>query len=325
MGSEAGTKFPMLSLNSGHRMPVLGLGTFEFNFRPEKAILAFIEAIKIGYRQFDSASLYGSEGALGEAISEAVQTGLIGSRKELFITSKLWCHDNHPDLVLSAIRSSLRNLKMEYLDLYLVHWPIHAKPGSLLFPMRKEDLIPFDLKGVWEAMEQCQRLGLVKSIGVSNFTRKRLDELLSFANIPPAVNQVEMHPAWRQETLKEYCAIKGINLTGYSPLGGKGSAGGNPVLASDVLKEIADAKGKTVAQISLRWLYEQRVSIVVKSFSKDRLAENTEIFDWELTPDERQKINTIPQEKVWPVEDILYKEGSFISVDRQDIDEINEA
>ncbi|KAJ4779084.1 NAD(P)-linked oxidoreductase superfamily protein [Rhynchospora pubera] len=324
MGSESGTEFPVLSLNSGHTMPVLGLGTFEFNFRPEKAKLAFLEAIKIGYRHFDSASLYGSEGALGEAISEAVQTGLIGSRKELFITSKLWCHDNHPDLVLPAIRSSLRNLKMEYLDLYLVHWPIHAKPGSLLFPMRKEDLIPFDLKGVWKAMEQCQRLGLVKSIGVSNFTTKRLNEMLTFAEIPPSVNQVEMHPAWRQEKLKEYCAIKGINLTAYSPLGGKGSMGGNPVLASGVLKEIADAKGKTVAQISLRWLYVQGVSIVVKSFSKDRLAENTEIFDWELTPDERQKINTIPQEKVWPVEDILYKEGSFISVDPQDI-EINEA
>ncbi|KAJ4752910.1 NAD(P)-linked oxidoreductase superfamily protein [Rhynchospora pubera] len=305
-------------------MPLLGLGTFEFSFGPEKAKLAFIEAIRIGYRHFDTAAPYGSEGVLGEAISEAVQTGLIRSRNELFITSKLWCHDNHPELVLPAIRCSLRKLKMEYLDLYLIHWPIRAKPGSQFIPLRKEDLVPFDLKGVWKAMEQCQRLGLAKSIGVSNFTTKRLNEMLTFAKIPPAVNQVEMNPAWRQEKLKEYCAINGINVTAYSPLGGKGSSGGNPVLASDVLKEIAAAKGKTVAQISLRWLYEQGVSIVVKSFNKERLAENTDIFDWELTTEEREKINTIPQEKVWPIEDILCKEGSFISVDRQDI-EINEA
>ncbi|KAJ4765227.1 NAD(P)-linked oxidoreductase superfamily protein [Rhynchospora pubera] len=220
--SEVGTKFPVVSLNSGCTMPLLGLGTFEFSFGPEKGKLAFIEAIRIGYRHFDTAAPYGSEGVLGEAISEAVQTGLIRSRNELFITSKLWCHDNHPELVLPAIRCSLRKLKMEYQDLYLIHWPIRAKPGSQFFPLRKEDLVPFDLKGVWKAMEQCQRLGLAKSIGVSNFTTKRLNEMLTFAKIPPTVNQVEMNPAWRQEKLKEYCAINGINVTAYSPLGGKG-------------------------------------------------------------------------------------------------------
>ncbi|KAJ4752909.1 NAD(P)-linked oxidoreductase superfamily protein [Rhynchospora pubera] len=320
MAAEAGTKIPLVTLSSGHSMPVMGLGTFEHPFDPEKAKTAVLEAIKIGYRHFDTASLYGSEGALGEAIAEAVQLGLIESRNDVFITSKLWWNDNHPDLVLPAIRSSLRNLKMEYLDLYLIHWPVSVKPGPITFPIRREDIVPFYLKGVWEAMEECQRLGLTKSIGVSNFTTKKLEELLAFAKISPAVNQVEMNPSWRQQKLKEYCAQKGIIITAYSPLGGQSMSGRNLVLTSDVLTEIANAKGKSVAQISLRWLYEQGASIVVKSFKKERLMENIEIFNWELTDEERLKINTIPRQKMCTVEVMLSKEGSLTSVDLADIE-----
>ncbi|KAJ4817943.1 NAD(P)-linked oxidoreductase superfamily protein [Rhynchospora pubera] len=320
MAAEAGTKIPLVTLSSGHSMPVMGLGTFEHPFDPEKAKTAVLEAIKIGYRHFDTASLYGSEGALGEAIAEAVQLGLIESRNDVFITSKLWWNDNHPDLVLPAIRSSLRNLKMEYLDLYLIHWPVSVKPGPITFPIRRENIVPFYLKGVWEAMEECQRLGLTKSIGVSNFTTKKLEELLAFAKISPAVNQVEMNPSWRQQKLTEYCAQKGIIITAYSPLGGQSMSGRNLVLTSDVLTEIANAKGKSVAQISLRWLYEQGASIVVKSFKKERLMENIEIFNWELTDEERLKINTIPRQKMCTVEVMLSKEGSLTSVDLADIE-----
>ncbi|KAF3338446.1 Non-functional NADPH-dependent codeinone reductase 2 [Carex littledalei] len=320
MALETSTKIPLKTLSSGHDMPVVALGTAESSFDPDKAIAAIIEAIKIGYRHFDTASLYGSEGALGDGIAEAVQLGLIGSRADVFITSKLWCTDNHPDSVLSAIKTSLRNLKMDYLDLYLIHWPISTKSGPNTFPLKRDEVIPLDLKGVWEAMEECQKLGLTRSIGVSNFTTKKLEELLQFAKIPPAVNQVEMNPAWQQQKLKEYCTKKRITITAYSPLGGQMKSIPNAVLTSDVLKEIADAKGKSIAQISLRWILEQGVGIVVKSFRKERLIQNLKIFDWELTEEESAKINTIAQKKGVTAENVLSSEGSITSVDFTDID-----
>jgi diketogulonate reductase-like aldo/keto reductase len=312
-------KVPKLTLNSGHGMPVVGMGTAEFPVIPEKMKQAYLDAIAVGYRHFDTASLYRTEEPLGEAIQEAIKLGLIGSREELFVTSKLWCTQNHPDLVLPSIKSSLENLKTDYLDLYLIHWPMSVKPGPYSFPIKRDDVVPLDLKGVWKSMEECQKLGLTKAIGVSNFTTRKLEELLAFANIPPAIDQVEMNPTCQQQKLKEYCEKKGICITAYSPLGGQ-MKGTNPVLNSEVLKEIADAKGKTVAQISLRWLLEQGVSMVVKSFNKERLQQNLDIFDWELTEEERQKISTIPQQKRAFVELMLTKEGSLNSIDISDID-----
>ncbi|XP_078165781.1 non-functional NADPH-dependent codeinone reductase 2-like [Carex rostrata] len=311
-------KIPKLTLNSGHVMPVVGLGTAEYPSTPEKRKSAYLDAIAVGYRHFDTASLYNTEQPLGEAIQEAIKLGLIGSREELFITSKLWCPDNHPDLVLPAIKSSLKILKTDYLDLYLIHWPVSVKPGPPSFPLKRDDVVPLDLKGVWQAMEECQRLGLTKAIGVSNFNRRKLEELLAFAKIPPAVDQVEMNISWQQQKLKEYCAKKGICITAYSPLGGQ--FGANSVLTSDVLKEIASAKGKTAAQIALRWLLEQGVSMVVKSFNKERLQQNLEIFDWELTEEEQQKISKIPQKNRVSIEKLLTKEGSLNSIDISDLE-----
>lgn len=321
MASETSTKtIPLKTLNSGHDMPVVALGTFEFGFDPEKAKAAFLEAIGIGYRHFDTAAQYGSESALGDAVAEAVRLGLIKSRADVFVTTKLWCTDNHPESVIPAIKTSLSNLKMDYLDLFLIHWPISVKPGPITFPLKREEVMPLNLKGMWEAMEECQKLGLTRSIGVSNFTTKKLEELLQFAKIRPAVNQVEMNPAWQQQKLKEYCAKKGITITAYSPLGGQINFIPNAVLTSDVLKEIADAKGKSVAQISLRWILEQGAGVVVKSFKKERLIENLQIFDWELTEEEHAKIGSIPQKKIVTTDLMLAPEGSLTSVDFVDID-----
>ena len=140
---------------------------------------------------------------------------------------------------------------MEYLDLYLIHWPVALKPGPLTFPNRKEDAVPLDLEGVWRAMEECQRLGLARAIGVSNFTTKHLGRVLAAATVPPAVNQVELNPAWQQRTLRAYCADKGIHVAAYSPLGGQNwdGTGSNAVLGSEVLAGIAKARGKSVAQV----------------------------------------------------------------------------
>ncbi|KOM40044.1 hypothetical protein LR48_Vigan04g024200 [Vigna angularis] len=260
---------------------------------------AVLEAIKIGYRHFDTASIYGSEQPLGEAIAEALQLGLITSRDELFITSKLWCTDNFPHLVLPAIHKTLRSLKLEYVDLYLIHWPISVKPGTWDFPFPEEALTSFDLKGVWQAMEECQKQGLTKLIGVSNFSCHKLENLLSFATIPPSVNQVEMNPTWQQKKLREYCQAKGIVITAYSPLGAPGTLwGSNYVVDNELVKQIAKAHGKSFAQVSLRWLYEIGVTIVVKSYNKERMKQNIEIFDWALSKDDYDKIAQVKQHQL---------------------------
>ncbi|CAL9041782.1 unnamed protein product [Musa banksii] len=310
---------PASSGSDRRSIPVLGMGTGVLPFTPDqraKLKLAILQAIELGYRHFDTATLYLSEEALGEAVAEALQAGLISSRAELFITSKLWCSDAHHDLVLPAIRQSLRNLKLDYLDLYLIHWPISLKPGRCHFPLKSDDILPLDLRSVWEALEECQRLGLTKSIGVSNFTRKKIVELLDIARIPPAVNQVELNPVWQQNKLREFCEQKGIHVTAYSPLGGQSlSLGRNLVLESQVLKDIAEAKGKTVAQVSLRWLYEQGVSMVVKTLNKERIEENTKIFDWELSDEDRHKISQMPQYKRVSVRSLLSAEESSKRLD----------
>lgn len=215
---------PKVTLSSGRVMPMLGMGTASFPpVGPEDAKAAILNAIKIGYRHFDTASAYQSEEFLGEAIAEALQLGLIQSRDELFITTKLWCTDAHPDLVVPALQNSLRNLKLEYLDLYLIHFPVSLKPMKYEYPLKKEHLLPMDYKSVWEAMEECQKLGLTKSIGVSNFSCKKLQIILDTANISPAVNQVEMNPVWQNLKLREFCKAKGIVVTAYSPLGASGT------------------------------------------------------------------------------------------------------
>ncbi|KAF8398864.1 hypothetical protein HHK36_014728 [Tetracentron sinense] len=305
---------PEMPLGSGVRaIPLVGMGTAVFPFVASETMKSSIlHAIELGYRHYDTAALYQSEKPLGEAI----RLGSIKSRDDLFITSKLWCTDAHGDLVLPALRQTLQNLQLEYLDLYLIHLPVSLKPGECVVPFKKEDILPMDFKSVWEAMEECQKLGLTKSIGVSNFSCKKLEKLLAVAKIPPAVNQVEMNPLWQQKKLREFCKEKGIHITAYSPLGAKGAPWGtNQVMECEVLKEIAKARGKTVAQVCLRWVYEQGVSVVVKSFSKERLKENLEIFDWTLSQEELQKIAVIPQFRGSLALEIVSDEGPYKSLD----------
>ncbi|XP_050287416.1 NAD(P)H-dependent 6'-deoxychalcone synthase-like isoform X5 [Quercus robur] len=251
------TKIPKMELSSSSgpvSMPVIGFGSAADNNDSAILISAVLESIKLGYRHFDTASAYGTEQALGEAIAEALRLGLIPSRDDLFVTSKLWPTEAHAHLVLPSLQKSLRTLQLEYLDLYLIHWPISVTPGPVTIerPFDKQDLMPMDFKSVWAAMEECQRLGLTKSIGVSNFSCKKLENLLSFATIPPSVNQVEMNLIWQQNKLTEFCKANGIIVTAFSPLGAKGvSWGTNDVMDNEVLKEIAKTRGKTVAQVLL--------------------------------------------------------------------------
>ncbi|PPR81855.1 hypothetical protein GOBAR_AA38858 [Gossypium barbadense] len=166
MSVQSVPTFPLLSTDE-KAIPLIGFGTAEYLFGASRDTLkeTIIEAIKLGYCRFDTAAVYQSEQPLGEAISDALRLGLIKSRDELFITSKLWCSDAHHDLVLPALRKTLKNLKLGYVDLYLIHWPLSLKPGKHDFPFKKEDMVPMDIKSVWEAMEECHDIGLPKSIG----------------------------------------------------------------------------------------------------------------------------------------------------------------
>ncbi|TVU31412.1 hypothetical protein EJB05_23096, partial [Eragrostis curvula] len=289
---------PAVALSSGKPMPRIGFGTAtstlghaEGHAGVKEAVLRALDA---GYRHFDTAAAYNTEAALGDALAEAARDGTIASRDEVFVTSKLWVVDAHPGRVLPALQKTLQNLQMEYVDLYLIHHPVSMKPpvaegGPLVV---KKDLVALDMEGVWREMEECQRRGLAKAIGVSNFSCKKLEHLLSFANIPPAANQVEVHPYCRQNKLREFCRERGIQLCAYSPLGGKDTPWANgSVMDSPVLKQIAQDRGKTVAQVCIRWVYEQGDCVIVKSFNERRMRENLDIFDWELTDEDRGKIN----------------------------------
>ncbi|WMV21030.1 hypothetical protein MTR67_014415 [Solanum verrucosum] len=181
---------PEVMLNSGYKMPLLGMGTFNFPMPPiDELTSILVDAIKIGYRHFDTAAAYGSEEGVGRAVAEAIERGIIKSRQQMFITSKLCCTQAHPQLVLPALKNTLGKLGLDFVDLYLIHWPISMKPEIDIQNFKKEDIVPFDMKGVWQDMEECYKLGLAKSIGVSNFSCTKLSHLLQIATIPPAVNQ----------------------------------------------------------------------------------------------------------------------------------------
>ncbi|KAM7464586.1 hypothetical protein LguiA_032707 [Lonicera macranthoides] len=310
---------PEITLSSGdcRRMPVLGLGTAADPPVESKIIKhAVLEAIEVGYRHFDTACLYNSEEPLGEAIAEALDRGLIESRADLFITSKLWCSDAHPAHVLPALQKSLRNLKLGYIDLYLIHWPVSSKAGNYEYPIKKEDFIPMDFKSVWVSMEECQRLGLTKAIGVSNFSCEKLANVLANATIPPAVNQVEVNPCWQQKKLREYCKGNGIVVVAYAALGAVGTFyGTNNVMESEILKGVAKARGKTVPQVCLRWAYEQGIGVLVKSFNQSRMKQNLEIFNWELSEEESKKISEIPQSRACLGKDYTSPNGPYNTIE----------
>ncbi|CDP05463.1 unnamed protein product [Coffea canephora] len=293
-------KLPGVTLSSCEKpMPVIGMGTCSFPPADlETTKTAIIEAIKAGYRHFDTAFAYGSEKPLGEATTEALTLGLIMSRDELFITTKLWSSFAERDQIVPACKMSLQNLQLDYIDMYLIHLPVRLTGTVFSMPVEKDAIEPLDVKGVWEGMEECVKLGLTKGIGVSNFSCKKLEEVLAVATIPPAVNQVELNPTWQQKELREFCKAKGIEITAFSPLGANNTKwGDNRVMDSDVLAEIAKSRGKTVAQVALRWVYEQGVSLVAKSYNKERMKQNLQIFDWSLSEEELEKISQIPQRK----------------------------
>lgn len=263
----------------GGTMPALGLGTW----KADPGVVASVvrEAIGIGYRHFDCAPIYGNEAEIGKAIKAAIRAGEV-RREELWVTSKLWNSDHARADVTPALGRTLGDLGLEYLDLYLIHWPIAFRPG-VIFPEDAEEYLSIEqapISQTWAGMEQAASSGLCRNIGVSNFSRSKIEKLLDTATIRPAVNQVESHPYLQQQDLLQWCNEQDIVLTAYSPLGSGDRAetmkrADEPSLLKDpVILSIAEQQGLSAGQVLIAWALNRGTSVIPKSSNPDRLREN---------------------------------------------------
>lgn len=280
------TSIPTVKFWNGIECPILGLGTWKSE--PGKVTQAVKDAIDAGYRHIDCALVYQNEKEVGEAIKQKIEEGVV-KREDLFITSKLWNTFHRPDLVLPALKRSLNDLGLSYLDLYLIHWPMAYKEGDDLFPKNADDSVAYsDVPYIdtWPAMENLVEKGLVKSIGVSNFNSKQITDILEIAKIKPVLNQVECHPYLNQKQLKEFCENKGILITAYSPLGSPDrpwASKDDPQLLSDPkIVEIAEKYNKSPGQIAIKYQVQRGNIVIPKSVTKSRIISNADIFDFTI-------------------------------------------
>ncbi|GJQ77510.1 hypothetical protein Trydic_g20900 [Trypoxylus dichotomus] len=275
----------IITLNNGRNMPVLGLGTYKSS--PGQVHRAIIDAIDAGYRHFDCAWFYGNEAEIGGALKEAIGTGKV-KREELFITSKLWNNFHKKDKVVPMLKETLSYLKLEYIDLYLIHWPFAFKENGALWPISEgaEAYSDIDYLETWEGMEECVNQGYAKSIGISNFNSEQIERLLKNCKIKPVVNQVEVNPNCNQKKLIQFCKDREIIITGYCPLGRVGEAVIRgfppPTVLDPKVVEIAKKHNKTPVQVVLNYLISLGITVIPKSVTKSRIVENINVFDFKL-------------------------------------------
>ncbi|BFF97327.1 1-5-anhydro-D-fructose reductase [Drosophila madeirensis] len=288
---------PSFLLSSGKNMPMVGLGTWRSP--PEVASQAVKDAIDIGYRHFDCAHIYANEAHVGVAIREKIQEGVV-TRDELFITSKLWNTFHKPELVREACETSLRDLGLDYLDLYLMHWPMAYKSGNNLYPTcpdtGKAVFEDIDYIDTWRAMEELVDCGLVHAIGVSNFNEKQINRLLCQAKLKPVMLQIECHPYLRQKSLITLCYDNAIGVTAYSSLGSGHTPyekpGSYPLLQHPIVVSVAEKYGRTPAQVLLRFQTQSGIIVIPRSVNKQHMHDNFKrIWDFELATDDVKAID----------------------------------
>ena len=279
-------------------MPALGLGTWKS--AKGEVYTAVRKAIEIGYRHFDCALIYGNEHEIGQAIADAISNNEI-SREDLWITSKLWNNSHHKEEVLPAIQTTLRDLQVDYLDLYLIHWPV-ALVHEVNYPQKASDLIPLSelpLTETWQELIALKDKGLIRHIGVSNFSTKKVTELAEHSGVWPEVMQQELHPFLQQKPLLDFAQSKGIILTGFCPLGSADrpasriSEGEPKLFENPTIIAIAKDTGSTPAQIMLAWAINRGTSVIPKSVNPQRLKENIEAADITLSANEMQQLNAL--------------------------------
>ena len=261
-------EFPSVTLNDGTKMPQIGLGVWKAN-DGEETSNAVHAAIKAGYRLIDTAMVYQNEQTVGQGIRDS---GI--AREELFVTTKLWNSDQGASNVRPALEASLKRLGLDYIDLYLIHWPT---PERDLYVE------------TWKEFEKLKSDGLVKSIGVSNFRIEDLERLKAETDTVPSVNQIELHPYFQQRELREYAESESIHIESWSPIGG---SRGN-LLEDSTIRGIADAHGKTAAQVVIRWHIQSGLIVIPKSVRAERIAENFDVFDFDLTAEQMGIIDSL--------------------------------
>lgn len=262
-----------LQLNDGNTIPALGFGTYKA--KEKEGVDAVVHALDTGYRLIDTAAIYGNEDAVGKGIR---QSGV--AREDLFVTSKVWRGVLGYASTKQALDDSLRRLQLDYLDLYLIHWPANAR--------NFDDWASVNAQ-TWRALEESQSEGKIRSIGISNFWIEHLEPLLDSCDVVPAVNQIEFHPGYWQPEVYAYCKEKDILVEAWAPLA-KGEA-----LNHETIRALADKYDKTEAQICLRWAIDRGTVPIPKSTTPERISENMDIFDFELTSEDIHTINQIPK------------------------------
>ncbi|MCL5435913.1 MAG: aldo/keto reductase [Patescibacteria group bacterium] len=278
MGNSNLTSLSRIPLGNGAAIPVLGLGTYKI---PEGQAVedSVTWALAAGYRHIDTAKIYGNETGVGRGIAKSRI-----SREEIFVTTKLWNADQGYKKALAAIDASLSRLGLNYVDLYLIHWPFtshHRILGKTLGNKRAE---------TWGAMEEILKSGKAKAVGVSNYTIEHLEEMKTYMKIPPAVDQVEFHPFLYQKDLQEYCNEHQIVLEAYSPLmHGKR-------LEDERIGATASVYGKTNAQVLIRWSLQHGCVVLPKSMRKERIFENSQVFDFVLSPEEMAALDSLNED-----------------------------
>lgn len=264
-----------LRLNNGVTIPCVGYGTFRTP--ADVAEQAVADAIEVGYRHIDTAAVYGNEEAVGKGIKDS---GI--DRHRLFVTSKLWNTERGYESTKKALDESLEKLGMDYLDLYLIHWPANQKQfGDRAAEINAE---------TWRAMEDAYHEGKIRALGLSNFMPHHVIDLMKTAKVAPAVDQIEVHPGWPHTQEIKYLQAHNILVEAWGPLGGQGAK----VLTNPTMKKLAEKYGKTTAQISLRWILQQGVLPLPKSVHPDRMVQNTQIFDFELSDEDMKTISELP-------------------------------